>query len=98
MKETAKTFPKGVDKLTALMDMLAGWQHKIAVCLDYTDEDLAEMGKTRNEWEKHHNEDYLQVAFDLYQASGELMELPEDEQDKAVETFVRECLLRLFKI
>jgi hypothetical protein len=98
VRETAKAFPQGVDKLTALMDMLAGWQHKIADCLEYTDEDLAELNTTRNEWEKHHNEDYLQVAFDLYQASGELMELPEDEQDKAVERFVQERLLPLFKV
>jgi hypothetical protein len=68
MRDTAKAFPQGVDKLTALMDMLAGWQHHIAVCLEISDEDLTEMNKTRSEWDKHHNEEYLQVALDLYQA------------------------------
>ncbi len=98
MRETAKIFPAGVDKLTALMDMLAGWQHKIATCLEYTDKDLADMNKSRGEWEQHHNEDYLQVAFDLYQASGELMELPESEQGKAAEKFLLERILPLFKM
>jgi hypothetical protein len=36
------------------------------------------------------------LIFDLYQAAGHIMLLPEEEQDAAVQKFVTEKLLSLF--
>lgn len=94
---TVKHFPKGVDKLTALMDMLAGWQSYVSDLLLLTDDELKEMNTTRSEWEKHHQADYFDIIFDLYQDSAQLTELPDNEQVKAVERFLVERVLPLFK-
>lgn len=90
------TFPNGVDKTTALLDLLAGWMNHVFECRDFKKKDLKRLGKTRAEWEVHHSQEYGDLAWDLYQAAGQIMLLPEAEQDKAVQKFVVEQLLPLF--
>jgi hypothetical protein len=96
MSQLPSVFPNGVDKTTALLDLLAGWRNKIDSCREFKKKDLKRMGKTRAEWEVHHSEAYADLVFDLYQAAGKIMLLPDEDQDAATEKFFTEQVLTLF--
>jgi hypothetical protein len=97
MDNPSNTFPPGVDTLTTLLDMLAGWQEFIASCREWSDEDLTANNTTRDQWEAHHSEAYLDHIANLYQDAGRLTDLVIEEQPKAVERFVLERIVPLFK-
>jgi hypothetical protein len=46
--------------------------------------------------EVHHSEAYADLAFDLYQAAGTIMLLPDEDQDAATKKFFAEHVLILF--
>jgi hypothetical protein len=96
MSQLPSVFPNGVDKTTALLDLLAGWRNKIDSCREFKKKDLKRLGKTRAEWEVHHSEAYADLAFDLYQAAGKIMLLPDEDQAGAAEKFFTEHVLVLF--
>ncbi len=65
-------------------------------CREIKKKELKRIGKTRAEWEVHHSQDYGNQIFDLYQAAGLIMLLPEAEQDAATQKFMTEQVLPLF--
>ncbi len=96
MSQLPSVFPNGVDKTTALLDLLAGWRNKIDLCREIKKKELKRRGITRAEWEVHHSEAYADLAYDLYQAAGKIMLLPEEDQDAATQKFFTEHVLVLF--
>jgi hypothetical protein len=96
MSQLPSVFPNGVDKTTALLDLLAGWMNYAFESREIKKKELKRMGKTRAEWEVHHSEAYADLVFDLYQAAGKIMLLPDEDQDAATEKFFTEHVLVLF--
>lgn len=96
MTPLPSVFPNGVDKTTALLDLLAGWRNKIDSCREIKKKELKRRKITRGKWEIHHSEAYADLIYDLYQVAGKIMLLPDEDQDAATEKFFAEHVLVLF--
>lgn len=96
MTQLPSVFPNGVDKTTALLDLLAGWLDYVHKCLGIKKKELKRKKITRAEWELHHSEAYADLIYDLYQLAGQIMLLPDEEQDAAAQKFFSEHVLVLF--
>jgi hypothetical protein len=94
-KPFPNTFPGGVDKTTALLDLLASWMDHVYICREIKKIELKRIGKTRVKWEVHQGEDYGNQTVDLYQATGLIMLLPGAKQDAARQNFMIEYNLGL---
>ena len=96
MTSLPSVFPNGVDKTTALLDLLAGWLDYAHKCREIKKKELKRMGKARAEWEVHHSEAYADLIYELYQGVGQIMLLPDEDQNAATEKFFSEHVLVLF--
>jgi hypothetical protein len=96
MSQLPSVFPNGVDKTTALLDLLAGWLDYTHKCREIKKKELKRRKITRAEWEIHHNEANTDLIYELYQAAGQIMMLPDEDQDAATEKFFTEHVLVLF--
>ena len=96
MTQLPSVFPNGVDKTTALLDLLAGWLDYAHKCREIKKKELKRRKITRAQWEVHHNEANTDLIYELYQAAGQIMMLPDENQDAATEKFFFEHVLVLF--